>query len=94
MNLALAGLAAYRKHGLNAPEAVRASTNEYRQDMDVVGRNHEQIDGRDFRGMVAQKGTPSLTRRSPSLDHVFGHSQLGNLKAELEQLAMNARGSP
>ncbi len=35
---ALAGLAAYFKQGLNPPKAVIASTESYRQDMDVVGQ--------------------------------------------------------
>jgi len=38
LNWALAGLAAYRKQGLHPPEAVLASTENYRQDMDVVGQ--------------------------------------------------------
>jgi putative DNA primase/helicase len=38
LNWALAGLAAYREQGLNPPETVRASTQEYREDMDVVGQ--------------------------------------------------------
>jgi putative DNA primase/helicase len=38
LNWAVAGLAAYRKQGLNPPQAVLASTQEYRDDMDVVGQ--------------------------------------------------------
>ena len=38
LNWALAGLAAYRKQGLNPPVAVLVSTQDYRQDMDVVGQ--------------------------------------------------------
>lgn len=38
LNWALAGLAAYLKQGLNPPAPVRASTESYRQDMDVVGQ--------------------------------------------------------
>ena len=38
LNWSLAGLAAYRRQGLNPPETVRASTENYRQDMDVVGQ--------------------------------------------------------
>jgi putative DNA primase/helicase len=38
LNWALAGLAAYLKQGLDPPRTVLASTNEYRQDMDVVGQ--------------------------------------------------------
>jgi putative DNA primase/helicase len=38
LNWALDGLASYRKQGLNPPETVLASTQEYREDMDVVGQ--------------------------------------------------------
>jgi putative DNA primase/helicase len=38
LNWALAGLAAYLREGLNPPNSVLASTQEYRSDMDVVGQ--------------------------------------------------------
>jgi putative DNA primase/helicase len=38
LNWALAGLAAYLNEGLNPPNSVLASTQEYRSDMDVVGQ--------------------------------------------------------
>src|SRR5262245_37673526 len=57
-------------------------------------RDNEQIHGSDVRRVVAQEGAPSLTWWPRSLDHVFGHRRLGDLKAELEQLAVNARRSP
>jgi putative DNA primase/helicase len=38
LNWALQGLVAYRKQGLNPPQAVLASTQDYRKDMDVVGQ--------------------------------------------------------
>ena len=54
LNWALEGLAAYRKQGLNPPEAVLASTKEYRQDMDVVG---QWIDERCERDQTASVPT-------------------------------------
>ena len=38
LNWALAGLAAYLKQGLDPPHSVLASTQDYRNDMDVVGQ--------------------------------------------------------
>jgi putative DNA primase/helicase len=38
LNWALAGLAAYLKQGLDPPQTVLASTQDYRNDMDVVGQ--------------------------------------------------------
>jgi hypothetical protein len=58
-----------------------------------MAMDHEQVHGSDFRGMVAQKGAPSLTGRSPSLARVFGNCRLGDVIAELKHLPMDARGS-
>src|SRR6266567_8649570 len=44
--------------------------------------------------MVAQEGAPSLGGRPGSLDHVLRDALLSDLKAEFEQLAMDARGAP
>src|SRR5260370_31301540 len=45
--------------------------------------------------MVAQEGAPALTTRAAvCAGHVLGHSRLSDRKAELEQLAMNARCTP
>jgi putative DNA primase/helicase len=38
LNWAIEGVAACLKQGLNPPQIVRAATDEYRQDMDVVGQ--------------------------------------------------------
>jgi putative DNA primase/helicase len=38
LNWAIKGVAAYLKKGLNPPPIVRAATDDYRQDMDVVGQ--------------------------------------------------------
>jgi putative DNA primase/helicase len=38
LNWALEGLTAYQQQGLNPPAAVRAATQDYQQDMDIVGQ--------------------------------------------------------
>jgi putative DNA primase/helicase len=38
LNWALEGLRAYLREGLKPPEAVRAATKEYREDMDIIGQ--------------------------------------------------------
>jgi hypothetical protein len=58
------------------------------------GRSNEQVHGGDVRRMVTQEGAPSLGGRVTSLDHVLGDARLSDLEAELEQLAMDARGTP
>src|SRR5258707_13470728 len=52
-------------------------------------RHHEQIHRGDAGGMVAQEGLPALARRAPTSPHVLRHCRLGDLDAQLEQLALN-----
>jgi putative DNA primase/helicase len=47
LNWAIQGAAAYLKEGLNPPAVVRAATDEYRHDMDVVGQWLEERCVRD-----------------------------------------------
>jgi hypothetical protein len=56
--------------------------------------NDEQVHGGNVGGVVPQKRAPSMTWRATSLDHVLGDARLGDLKSELEQLAVDARRSP
>jgi hypothetical protein len=44
--------------------------------------------------MVTQEGAPPRGGRSASLDHILRDAGLSDLKAELEQLAVDARRSP
>src|SRR5947209_11069708 len=57
----------------------------------MVGR---QVHGGNVRCVVTHEGAPPLGRRSTSLDHVLRDAGLSDLKAKLEQLAMDARRSP
>src|SRR6266446_816050 len=64
------------------------------EQVEANARNNEQVHGGDVRRVVTQEGAPALGRRSTSLDHVLRDARLSDLKAELEQLAMNARRTP
>src|SRR5205823_7221386 len=64
------------------------------EQIEANGRNNEQVRGRDVRCVVTQEGAPSLGRRAASLGHILRDTRLSDLKAELEQLAMDARGTP
>ena len=44
--------------------------------------------------VIVQEGAPALAWWPAPLVHVFGHARLRDFKAELEQLAVNARRSP
>src|SRR5436853_2648314 len=61
------------------------------EQVEANARNNEQVHGGDVRRVVTQEGAPALGRRSTSLDHVLRDARLSDLKAELEQLAMDAR---
>src|SRR5207253_3541462 len=79
------------------PNKVSASQPDDDQAVEHIkanGWNNEQVHGGNVRRVVTQEGAPSLGRRSTSLDHVLRDARLSDLKAELEQLAMNTRRSP
>jgi hypothetical protein len=64
------------------------------EQLEANGRHDEQIDSANVRRVIAKEGLPALRRRGPSADHVLGDSRLGDVEAQLEQLAVDARGSP
>src|SRR5512132_395466 len=57
-------------------------------------RNDEEIHGCNPVGVVAEKSLPPLIRRTSPSQHVFRNRRLGDIKAELDQLAMNPRRAP
>src|SRR5260221_2869311 len=48
--------------------AINPYNHEAIQQFEANGRDHQQIHGGNVRSVVAQKGLPSLTRRSTALD--------------------------
>src|ERR1700730_11353231 len=74
--------------------AINPYNHEAIQQFEANGRDHEQIHGGNVGSLVSQKGPPSLTWRSTSLDHVLGDTRLRDLKPELEQCAVDARNTP
>src|SRR5437879_1572331 len=54
--------------------AIEPYNHEAIQQFEANGRDHEQIHGGNVRRVVSQKGPPSLTWRSTSLDHVLGNA--------------------
>src|SRR3981081_3821862 len=59
----------------------------------MVGATNRSMAG-DVRRMVTQEGAPSRGGRSASLDHILRDAGLSDLKAELEQLAMDCAAPP
>src|SRR6476659_5486937 len=58
------------------------------------GRHHEQVHRCDTICMIAQERLPALRRWTPPARHVLGNAGLPDIDAELEQFAMNTRGTP
>src|SRR5207302_1073655 len=52
--------------------AINPYNHEAIQQFEANGRDHEQIHGGNVRSVVSQKGPPSLTWSSTTLDHVLG----------------------
>src|SRR5215469_12244690 len=79
------------------PDKISAGQSNDDEDIEQVeanGRCNEEVHGRDVRRMITQEGAPSLRGRSASLAHVLRDAGLSDRKAELEQLAMDARRTP
>ena len=79
------------------PDKFSALQSNYDKDIEQVKANgwgNEQAHGGDVGCMVMQEGAPSSGGRPASLDHILRDAGLSDLKAELEQLAMDARRSP
>jgi hypothetical protein len=64
------------------------------EQVEANGRDNEQVHGGGVGRMVTQEGAPTRGGQSASLDHILRDAGLSDLKAELEQLAMDARRPP
>src|SRR5262249_39981099 len=58
------------------------------------GGHDKQINRANMRDVIAKESLPALRWRFAPSDHVLGHGRLGDLEAQLEQLAMDARRTP
>src|SRR6195256_125469 len=74
--------------------ALQSNDDEDIEQVKANGWGNEQVHGGDVGRMVTQEGAPSRGGRLASLDHILRDTGLSDLKAELEQLAMDARRSP
>ena len=68
--------------------------DQHIEEAEADRRHYEQIHRRDAGRVVAQKGLLGLAWRPSASRHVPGHCRLGDLDAELAQLAKNARRAP
>ena len=74
--------------------ASKPQDDKHEQSFECQRRNDEEIHGCNPVGVVAEKSLPPLRRRTSPSQHVFRNRRLGDIKAELEQLAVNPRRAP
>jgi len=74
--------------------ALQLNDDKNVEQVEANGRGNEQVHGDEIGRMVAQEGAPPRGGWSASLDHILRDAGLSDLKAELEQLAVDARRSP
>src|SRR5262249_47645945 len=74
--------------------AVDPNDDECIEEVKTDRRDDEEVHGGNLRRVVAQEGPPSLAGWRPSFHHVLGDARLRDLKAELEQFAVDARRAP
>src|ERR1700675_891529 len=74
--------------------AVKPNDDEDIEQVEANGRGNEQVHGGDVWRMVTQEGAPSRGGRSTAPEHILRDAGLSDLKAKLEQLAVDARGTP
>ena len=56
--------------------------------------DHEEVDRDELADVIRQEGAPGLGRRGPTTHHVVPNRGFSDRDAELEQLAVGARGAP
>lgn len=57
-------------------------------------RHAEHVYRRDLAGISPEEGQPARRRSAARAAHAAGHARLGDAKAELQELEMNARRAP
>ena len=78
----------------NQVASLKADDHQAVKQLEANGRHDEHIDGGDVRGVIAEKGLPTLRWWPTSAYHVLGDSRLRDIEAQLEELAVDARGTP
>jgi hypothetical protein len=73
---------------------VRAQNKERKELLKRNGWDHEQVNRRNSLRVIADEGLPGLQRSIPPRHHVDRNCRLGDLDAELEQLAVHLGGTP
>ena len=73
---------------------VDADNDQRKEHAQIDRRNHEQTERCDTFSMVSEERLPTLRRWPASFGHVLGNRGLRDLKAELQEFAVNPWGAP
>ena len=74
--------------------AVMGQDDEHEENVEGNGGHGEEIDGNQIPEMIVEERSPGRARWLRVADHVLGDRRLGQIDAELEQLAMNPGSAP
>src|SRR5258708_31431028 len=64
------------------------------EQVEANGRDNKQVHGGNVWSMTTQEGSPSLAGWPPSFNYVLGDARLRDVKAELEQFAVDTWRAP
>jgi hypothetical protein len=76
------------------PPAMVSEHDENEEDAQAGGGHGEEVDRHQVPDMVGEERPPGLRRSRTTLRHEAGDGALGDVDAELQELAMDARGAP
>ena len=79
---------------VNDAPAVVGQDDEDRQHAKRRGRDREEIDRGELRGMSAKKRAPRRRRRRASPVEILRDCRFGDVEAKFEQFTMDAWGTP
>src|SRR5215467_7699844 len=68
--------------------------NKNEEDFEPNGVDGEEVDGRELRNVIIEERSPHLRWWFWTPNHVFGDRSLGDLNAQLHQLAVDPRCAP
>ena len=74
--------------------SVMGQHDEHKQHPKCKRWDHEEVDRDELADVIRQEGAPGLGRRGPTTHHVVPNRGFSDRDAELEQLAVDARGAP
>jgi hypothetical protein len=76
------------------PPAVVGEDDEDEEDAEASGRDGEEVDRDQVADVVSEERPPGLRGAGAALGHEAGYGALADVDTELQELAVDARGTP